>query len=151
LLAAGDQLWIDRFMAQHAAIVYYIILVALFVASPKLAYNFSELIEAHAVDTYGEFADANEELLKTLPPPFVAVQYYLSGGIRRFACSGGLACSAEDGGMSKAGAVAKQWLSCALTRLCLRAEIAMNSVMSAVSVLLQLFVAAQYHLSGGVR
>jgi hypothetical protein len=47
--------------------------------------------------------------------------------------------------------VAKQWLSCALTRLCLRAEIAMNSVMSAVSVLLQLFVAAQYHLSGGVR
>lgn len=75
----GDQLWIDRFMAQHAAIVYYIILVALFVASPKLAYNFSELIEAHAVDTYGEFADANEELLKTLPPPFVAVQYYLSG------------------------------------------------------------------------
>jgi hypothetical protein len=83
LLAAGDQLWIDRFMAQHAAIVYYIILVALFVASPKLAYNFSELIEAHAVDTYGEFADANEELLKTLPPPFVAVQYYLSGGIRR--------------------------------------------------------------------
>lgn len=51
---AGDQLWIDRFMAQHAAIVYYIILVLLFVFSPKLAYNFSELIEAHAVDTYGE-------------------------------------------------------------------------------------------------
>lgn len=82
VFAAGDQLWIDRFMAQHAAIVYYIILVGLFVASPKLAYNFSELIEAHAVDTYGEFADANEELLKTLPPPFVAAQYYLSGATR---------------------------------------------------------------------
>jgi ubiquinol oxidase len=82
LLAAGDQLWVDRFMAQHAAIVYYIILVALFVFSPKLAYNFSELIEAHAVDTYGEFADANVKMLKTLPPPYVAVQYYLSGGIR---------------------------------------------------------------------
>jgi hypothetical protein len=51
---AGDQLWVDRFMAQHAAIIYYIILVLLFVFSPKLAYNFSELIEAHAVDTYGE-------------------------------------------------------------------------------------------------
>lgn len=38
-----------------------------------------ELIEAHAVDTYGEFADANEELLKSLPPPMVAAQYYLSG------------------------------------------------------------------------
>jgi hypothetical protein len=25
----------------------------------------------------GEFADANEELLKTLPPPLVAAQYYL--------------------------------------------------------------------------
>lgn len=44
--------------------------------SPRLAYNFSELIEAHAVDTYGEFVDANKELLQTLPPPFVAVQYY---------------------------------------------------------------------------
>ncbi|KAF6253734.1 alternative oxidase-domain-containing protein [Scenedesmus sp. NREL 46B-D3] len=75
----GDQLWIDRFMAQHAAIIYYIILVGLFSFSPQLAYNFSELIEAHAVDTYGEFADANEELLKTLPPPLVAAQYYLSG------------------------------------------------------------------------
>jgi ubiquinol oxidase len=50
----GDQLWVDRFMAQHAAIIYYIILVGLFIVSPQLAYNFSELIEAHAVDTYGE-------------------------------------------------------------------------------------------------
>jgi hypothetical protein len=80
-------------MAQHAAIVYFIILVLLFVVSPKLAYNFSELIEAHAVDTYGEFADANEALLKTLPPPYVAAQYYLSG-VTRFCC-GGLGCSVE--------------------------------------------------------
>jgi hypothetical protein len=50
----GDQLWVDRFMAQHAAIIYYFILLLMFVASPPLAYNFSELIEAHAVDTYGE-------------------------------------------------------------------------------------------------
>lgn len=28
---------------------------------------------------YGEFADANEELLQQLPPPLVAAQYYLSG------------------------------------------------------------------------
>jgi len=33
-------------------------------------------LQAHAVDTYGEFADANEELLKTMPPPLVALQYY---------------------------------------------------------------------------
>ena len=36
--------------------------------SPFLAYNFSELIESHAVDTYTEFAEANKELLKSLPP-----------------------------------------------------------------------------------
>ena len=44
--------------------------------SPSIAYNFSQLIEAHAVDTYGEFRDANEELLKTLPPPQIAMAYY---------------------------------------------------------------------------
>ena len=38
---------------QHAAILYYFILTGLFFVSPQLAYNFSELIEAHAVDTYG--------------------------------------------------------------------------------------------------
>eukprot|EP00210_Caulerpa_lentillifera_P000781 g756.t1 len=72
----GDQYWSDRFLGQHAAIFYYWILLLFYVLSPRLAYNFSELIEAHAVDTYGEFVDANEELLKSLPPPFVAVQYY---------------------------------------------------------------------------
>lgn len=54
----GDQLWIDRFMAFHAAIVYYFILVLLFIVSPKLAYNFSELIEAHAVDTVSVGTDS---------------------------------------------------------------------------------------------
>lgn len=72
----GDQYWIDRFMGQHSAVLYYWVLLLFYVVSPELAYNFSELIEAHAVDTYGEFVDANEELLKELPPPFVAVQYY---------------------------------------------------------------------------
>ena len=43
----------------------------LFFRSPTLAYNFSELIEAHAVDTYGQFVDENEALLKQLPPPKV--------------------------------------------------------------------------------
>jgi ubiquinol oxidase len=91
------------------------ILNGLFLVSPSIAYNFSELIEMHAglyyfspscalslkkvgagfnlrlancqvvftpvfllpsVDTYAEFADENEDLLKTLPPPPVAVAYY---------------------------------------------------------------------------
>jgi ubiquinol oxidase len=49
----GDKLWFDRFAALHAAIAYYWILLVLYVFSPQLAYNFSELIEFHAVDTYG--------------------------------------------------------------------------------------------------
>lgn len=56
----GDQKWSDRFFAQHAAVFYYWILVSMWLVSPSIAYNFSQLIEAHAVDTYGEFRDANE-------------------------------------------------------------------------------------------
>lgn len=47
----GDQRWSDRFLAQHAAVLYYWVLVVLWLVSPTLAYNFSQLIEAHAVDT----------------------------------------------------------------------------------------------------
>ncbi|GBF99932.1 plastid terminal oxidase [Raphidocelis subcapitata] len=79
----GDVLWWDRFLGTHAAFIYYWVLVGLFVASPSLAYNFSELIEAHAVDTYGEFVDANEELLKSLPPPLVAAEYYCGQDLYR--------------------------------------------------------------------
>ena len=31
-----------------------------------------------AVDTYGQFVDENEKLLRKLPPPPVAVEYYES-------------------------------------------------------------------------
>jgi ubiquinol oxidase len=72
----GDQLWQDRFLAQHAAIAYYWVLVGMWLVSPSLSYKFSELIEAHAVDTYGEFVDANRDLLAELPAPRVTRQYY---------------------------------------------------------------------------
>ena len=72
----GDQLWRVRFFAQHAAVAYYFILILVWAASPTLAYNFSELIEAHAVDTYAEFAECNKELLLSLEAPSVAKEYY---------------------------------------------------------------------------
>jgi len=72
----GDQRWADRFVAQHSAILYYWILTLVFLASPALSYKFSELLEGHAVDTYGEFVDANEAALRALPPPQAAVDYY---------------------------------------------------------------------------
>ena len=43
-----------RFLARHAALFYFVILNHLWLISPSTAYNFSELIEFHAVDTYGQ-------------------------------------------------------------------------------------------------
>ena len=76
----GDQNFAVRFFAQHSAIAYFFILVVLWLFSPSLAYNFSELLESHAVDTYGQFLDENEEILKKLPAPMIAQQYYESPG-----------------------------------------------------------------------
>jgi len=80
----GDQRWTDRFMAQHAAIAYYWILTALWLLSPSLAYNFSELIEAHAVDTYGAFVDENADALAALPAPAVAKMYWTGADLWLF-------------------------------------------------------------------
>jgi len=75
----GDQAWWVRFIAQHSSIVYYIVLSLLFAISPSLSYKFSELLETHAVDTYSQFLDENEKLLKELPPSLVAIEYYTVG------------------------------------------------------------------------
>eukprot|EP00551_Chaetoceros_affinis_P007779 CAMPEP_0203670360 /NCGR_PEP_ID=MMETSP0090-20130426/6448_1 /ASSEMBLY_ACC=CAM_ASM_001088 /TAXON_ID=426623 /ORGANISM="Chaetoceros affinis, Strain CCMP159" /LENGTH=547 /DNA_ID=CAMNT_0050535193 /DNA_START=83 /DNA_END=1726 /DNA_ORIENTATION=+ len=75
----GDQKWWVRFFAQHSAIAYYIVLSILFAISPSLSYKFSELLETHAVDTYGQFIDENESLLKELPPSLAAIEYYSIG------------------------------------------------------------------------
>jgi ubiquinol oxidase len=72
----GDQLWFDRFIAQHAALLYYWVLIVIYLFSPKLAYAFSELVELHAADTYEQFVETNGELLAQLPPPMVAAEYY---------------------------------------------------------------------------
>mmetsp|Transcript_30601 Transcript_30601/g.52858 ORF Transcript_30601/g.52858 Transcript_30601/m.52858 type:complete len:722 (+) Transcript_30601:90-2255(+) len=80
----GDAAWADRFFARHAAILYYWLLNLMFSVSPRAAYNFSELIEFHAVDSYGQFLEENEELLRRLPPPKAAVDYYMSGDMYLF-------------------------------------------------------------------
>jgi len=83
----GDQAWFDRFIGQHSALLYYFAMLVMWLISPTLAYNFSELIEAHAVDTYAEFLDANEEALRSLPPPSIAVAFYGSEDRRQRAHS----------------------------------------------------------------
>lgn len=75
----GDQQFWVRFLAQHSALTYYLSCCVLWMVSPSLSYKFSEMLETHAVDTYGQFVDENEGLLKRLPPSLVAVEYYTIG------------------------------------------------------------------------
>jgi ubiquinol oxidase len=80
----GDRSWRDRFLAQHAALAYFGLLCFAWLASPAVAYNFSELIEAHAVDTYAQFADENKNALRALPAPRVAKAYWTSDDLYLF-------------------------------------------------------------------
>ena len=80
----GDRAWRDRFLAQHAALAYFGLLCFAWLLSPALAYNFSELIEAHAVDTYAQFADENKAMLRSMPAPRVAKAYWTSDDLYLF-------------------------------------------------------------------
>ncbi|KAH8096143.1 hypothetical protein JL720_3495 [Aureococcus anophagefferens] len=77
----GDRRWADRFFAQHAAIIYYWVLIALWLLSPTTAYTFSSS-SRRAVDTYGEFVDANAAALAALEAPAIARAYYGSDVFR---------------------------------------------------------------------
>lgn len=80
----GNCAWFDRFLAQHAALLYYWVVVALFVADPRLAYNFSLLVEEHAFVTYAQFVEENRHILEKVPAPPVAVSYYCTGDLYFF-------------------------------------------------------------------
>jgi ubiquinol oxidase len=71
----GDSLWWNRFLARHGAVAYYIILLVLFMLTPKYAYLFSELLELHAVDTYDEFCENNKDLLLMMSPTIESIDY----------------------------------------------------------------------------
>jgi hypothetical protein len=72
----GNSKWWNRFLARHAAMVYYTLLMILFMSSPRLAYLSSELLEMHAVDTYTEFYESNKNILKKLPPTKEGFEYF---------------------------------------------------------------------------
>lgn len=80
----GDRLWIDRFLAQHIAVAYFFITAAMYTLSPRMAYHFSECVEAHAYATYDKFVRKHGEELKKLPAPEVAVRYYTEGDLYMF-------------------------------------------------------------------
>lgn len=80
----GDKRWSDRFLGYHAAVLYYWLLIVTYLCSPRIAYQFMELLEAHAVDTYGTFLQQNENRLKELPAPDIAVSYYTGEDLYHF-------------------------------------------------------------------
>ena len=64
--------------SEHSAIAYYWLLIFFYLVSPKVAYNFMQRVEYHAMDTYAVFVETNKDLLATIPPPKVALNYYLN-------------------------------------------------------------------------
>lgn len=80
----GNARWRDRFLGYHGAVLYYWLVIGLFFFSPKAAYEFMELLESHAVDTYSTFLKENEQRLKSLPPPMVARSYYQATNLYLF-------------------------------------------------------------------
>lgn len=77
-LGGGSQ-WRDRFVAQHAAIMYYWLNVIGYIVSPSLSYHFSQLVENHAYLTYDKILNEKESFLKhQAPVPLIAREYYLS-------------------------------------------------------------------------
>lgn len=80
----GNKHSIDSFIAQSTALVYYWVVVALYMLSPRTAYNFMEMVEEHAYHTYDTFLREHEAELKALPAPQVAINYYRDGDLYMF-------------------------------------------------------------------
>ena len=80
----GDKKFADRFFAQHMAVAYYGMTCLVYLASPRMAYNLSEQVEAHAYHTYDEFLKRNEAELKASNPPAIARKYYAEGDLFLF-------------------------------------------------------------------
>ena len=80
----GNQYWIDRFVAQHVAMIYYWVVVPIYMLAPRYAYYLMELIENHAFHTYENHLKVNETELKDQPAPQVAINYYRDGDLYMF-------------------------------------------------------------------
>eukprot|EP01036_Dinobryon_divergens_P023270 gene23269-31598_t len=80
----GNELFLDRFVAQHIAFFYYWIVVVLYMVSPATAYDLNKHVEQHAFNTYDEFLTSHADELKLLPAPQVAIDYYQKGDLYMF-------------------------------------------------------------------
>lgn len=66
----------DRTLAQTMAFFYYWYVVGVYALSEQAAYHLSELIEDHAYNTYDNYLNTYEEMLKSKPVPAIARKYY---------------------------------------------------------------------------
>lgn len=80
----GSKYWIDRFVARGGAFVYYWIIVLVYMAAPRSAYRFMQLVEEHAYHTYDTFLQEYGDELKAQPAPQVAIDYYCCGDLYLF-------------------------------------------------------------------
>lgn len=80
----GSEKFMDRFVAQHIAFFYYWLVIAVYMASPAIAYDLNKHVEQHAFNTYDEFLQSHGEELKLLPAPQVAIDYYQDGDLALF-------------------------------------------------------------------
>lgn len=80
----GNERFFDRFLAQHIAFGYYAIVMAAYLINPVEAYNLNQDVEEHAFATYDEYLKENEEMLKGLPAPQAAINYYVDGDMYMF-------------------------------------------------------------------
>jgi ubiquinol oxidase len=80
----GNKYFGDRLIARLAALAYYWIVVLVYFISPRQAYYFSQLVEEHAYHTYDKFLLSHKPILKSLPAPQVAINYYRNGDLYLF-------------------------------------------------------------------
>jgi hypothetical protein len=80
----GASFWGDRILARTTALIYYWIIIALYIVTPGAAYNFMELVEKHAYNSYNKFLTSHEAELKAQPALQVARLYYRDGDLYMF-------------------------------------------------------------------
>jgi len=80
----GNDLFFDRFLAQHIAFGYFAMVCVLYLINPVEAYNLNEDVEQHAFETYDAFLKENALVLKSLPAPKAAIEYYVKGDMYMF-------------------------------------------------------------------
>ena len=77
----GNDNFLDPFLAQHIAVGYFAVVVALYLVNPVEAYNLNQEIEEQAAETYDAYLRENEEWLRGLLPSQAAIDYYVDGDL----------------------------------------------------------------------